>query len=134
MGRIAKAFSKTANEVNISGLTDAIAYYLSLHPEGVSVSFTTHTIVFTQTTLELPSTYSPPPSSALSVQDYEIISDISEAVTYGAKIATSSAYDGLFTVYDPIGTTYYGAPQSFSTSYTAKNCGFSTAYKIVFFS
>lgn len=141
--RIASAFGKTANQVSLAGLSDdskanAIAYYLSLHPEGVAVSFEsgtrTHTIVFTQTTVEIPSTYSPPSSTVLSITNHEIASEISEIITQGAAVAAASAYDNSFTVCDPSGTTYYGAPQSFGTSYAARSYGFSAAYRIVFFS
>lgn len=142
-GRIASAFGKTISQVSISGLSDdnkanAIAYYLSLHPEGVAVSFQsgtrTHTIVFTQTTVEVPSSYSPPSGTTLAVTNYEISPEISELVTSDVATAASSAYDNSFTVCDPSGTTYYGAPQSFGTSYAASSYGFSTAYRILFFS
>lgn len=142
-GRIANSFRKTANQVSLSGLSNsgkanAIAYYLSLHPEGVAVSFknsagTTHTIVFVQTTIEIPSTYSPPPSTVLQSSSYDVPSTISESDLFSIGTAAVSPYDNSFTVCDPAGTTYYGAPQSFGTSYAARNYGFSTAYKIVFF-
>lgn len=143
-GVVAKAFGKTANQVSLTGLNDtqkanAIAYYLSSHPEGVAVSFKrsdggTHTIVFTQTTVAIPSTYSPPSSSVMSVSNYDVPSNISETMPYGLRAAAASSYDNSFTVCDPAGTKYYGAPQSFGTSYAASNYGFSTAYKIIFFS
>ena len=142
-GRIASGFGKTVSQVSLSELStgekaNAIAYYLSLHPEGVAVSFQsgtrTHTIVFIQTTVEIPSTYSPPSSTVLAVTNYEIASEISEVETQGVAAASASDYDNSFTVCDPSGTTYYGAPQSFGTSYAASSYGFSTAYRILFFS
>ena len=136
-GRIASAFGKTATKVPLEGLTDqekayAIAYFLSLHPEGIAVSFKsgnkTHTIVFTQTTVEVPDTYSPPITEILTVADYDIASDISVVDPYSPIVAAVSAYDNLFTVCDPAGHAPWGAPELFSASYAGSDYGFSTAY------
>ena len=141
--RIASSFGKTIRQVALSGLSntgkaEAIAYYLSLHPEGVAVSFQSgsryHTVVFTQTTVEVSSTYSPPSASIMSAMDDEIPPELSELNTGNAITVATSAYDNSFTVCDPSGTTYYGAPQSFGSSYAGTSYGFSTAYRIMFFS
>lgn len=141
--RVASSFGQTINQVSIRNLDDkgkaeAIAYYLSLHPEGVAVSFEsgtrTHTIVFVQTTVEVPSTYSPPTASVMAVTEYDLASDISELDMCSVSTVAASDYDNSFTVCDPSGTAYYGAPQSFSTSYAASSYGFDTAYRILFFS
>ena len=142
--RVGTAFGKTTNQVDLNGLSDTnkaytIAYYLTLHPEGVAVSFQksngdTHTIVFTQTTVEVPSTYTPRGAYTLSTAVYDVASEISVAELQNPIRAANSAYDNEFTVCDPAGAGYYGAPQPFSTSYAASYYGFSSAYKIIFFS
>ena len=140
--RIASSFGKTVNRVYLNGLSDAskanaIAYYLSLHPEGVIVFFDngngTHAIVFTQTTVEIPSTYSPPASSVLSAASYDVMSEVSETMINNITVAAVSSYDNSFTVCDPTGTTYYGAPESFSTSYAKRVYGLNGATRIFFF-
>ena len=66
--------------------------------------------------------------------DDEIPPELSELNTGNAIAVAASAYDNSFTVCDPSGTTYYGAPQSFGSSYAGTSYGFSTAYRITFFS
>lgn len=143
--KIASSFGKKSNAVSLRGLSDenkanAIAYYLSLHPEGVMVAFArtindesyTHMIVFTQTTVEIPSTYSPPSSSVLSVASYDLASEILEN---DIMVMSNDPYGDSFTVCDPVnttGTVYYGAPQSFGTSYTGKTYGLTYATGLYF--
>lgn len=140
--RIASSFGKKSNSVSLRGLSvankaNAIAYYLSLHPEGVMVAFAktvnnieyTHTIVFTQTTVELPSSYSPPASYVLSAANYDVMSEVLEP---GITVAANDPYGDSFTVCDPTGSTYYSAPESFGTSYAARTYGLQYATGIYF--
>ena len=139
---IASSFGKTVNRVSLDGLNsagkaNAIAYYLSLHPEGVIVYFSsgngTHAIVFTQTTIEVPETYAPPSSSVLYAGSYDTVSEISETIVDENMVMATYPYGDSFTVCDPAGYTYYGAPESFGTSYTARTHGISAATRIFFF-
>lgn len=131
--RIASSFRKAANAVSLgSNLSNddkakAIAYYLSKHPEGVMVTFCrtintteyTHTVVFTQTTVEIPSSYTPPAPYQLLSADYSVASEVLEPMTDQIAVAANVPYGDAFVVCDPYGKSYYSAPESFGTSYAA---------------
>lgn len=132
---IASSFGKKANGVGLRDKnlseTDkayAIAYYLTKHPEGVMVAFAkeegkTHTCVFTQTTVEVPSGFSPPKSNVLLSTSYDVMSESFDSMAVGTTAVAAETYGNSFTVCDPTewsGNTYYGSPQSYGTSYTAQ--------------
>ncbi len=150
---VTNGFGKTFDEFYITGATDsskadAIAYQLSLHPEGVAVSFKsgsrTHTIVFVATTHEVPLSYSFPFNSLVSEsvrQEFDSLScDITEESVevweqaYLSKTPSSfaSTYDTEFTVCDPYVSSNVpsGNQVLFSNCYTAYSYGFSAAYLI----
>lgn len=142
-------FGFTRSKYDLSGLSDkqkadAIAYQLTLHPEGVLVEYQSgskrHTIVFTETTHETSTSYTFPTNISLtSIDDsteYEYGSftteeDIEMAeYMYANKLASiySTNYDGSFTVYDPaIRNSQTGEGILFSDSCTAYVYGFSNA-------
>ncbi len=142
-------FGKAYSKVDISG-TDAdkaneIAYQLSLHPEGVAVSFatgkSTHTLVFTQTTHEVPVGFTPTPASKMinledefitSLLDHDAVAEWQES--FENKIAmpgaaATSSYDSSFTVYDPAMSSG-GAGILFANFWTKSAHGFGAAYRI----
>ena len=141
---IANYFGKTAMEVSLSGTSDPrkaeiIAYYLAKHPEGIAVFYgnrnDNHTIVFTSTNYEVPSTFIPPTETAISfgVEDeYEMMSSSvgSENTTTSVSDSTST-FGPYFTVCDPSDTI---GQITFDSSWTATHKGgWSNAYRLVFF-
>lgn len=135
-------FSKTYNQYSLSGTdtnkANAIAYYLTLNPEGIAVSFqlgsNTHTVVFLSTTYETPIGYQPSSVSNQYINDINLDSTVSAEdlkiwqADYDNKVTSlvSSAYDGLFTICDPLG----GNQVIFANAPVSRLFGFSSAYKI----
>lgn len=145
-------FGKTYTQYSLSGTdtskANAIAYQLSLHPEGVAVSFeknsNTHTVVFIATTHDVPLSYTFPNSTALSADILCETESLTPNVTeesvlaweqaYLNKIASTnaSAFDSKFTVCDPVSTaTVSGNQVLFGNAYIANAYGFSSAYRIL---
>ena len=150
--RIASTFGMTANRLYFSGndqnIAYTIAYYLVEHPEGVAVTFNSgsryHTVVFTQTTLEVPATFTPTDTvSTLSTADVELFSteleqqDYEEYVEkYESKMINTLAntYDEYFTVCDPAtrGSNNDASPIAFGNSYASYSYGFSSAFSLIY--
>ena len=145
-------FGKTYTSYNLRNLSDqdkanAIAYQLSLHPEGIAVSYAsgtrTHTVVFTGTTYEVPTSYnfslsrvSDEEMSMLATLDSEVtlesIQEWENAVNNKTRTTRASTYDGLFTVCDPVTTTSLSGNQVlFGNAYVGTSYGFSNATSIV---
>lgn len=151
---ILDAFGTSRSKYILSGLTEqekanAIAYQLSLHPEGVLVEYETpnkndHTIVFIGTTHETPLTYNFSLTASTLALDEEMVldSDINSVESiendieqweynYNNKIASTRAsnYDGLFTVCDPYSSSSSASGNQviFGNSFTAYQHGFANA-------
>lgn len=84
------------------------------------VTGTTHTVVFTETAVEIPSSYSPLASRQLLLADCTVASEVLEPMADQIAVATSVPYGDAFVVCDPYGTTSYSAPEPFGTSYAAE--------------
>jgi hypothetical protein len=141
-------FGKSYTSYSLTGTDEekanAIAYYLTLNPEGVAVSFQdgsrTHTVVFISTTYETPIGYTPSLSTTIMVDESKLENTVSEeeinawVTAYNSKTklsasALTSNYDSLFTVCDPVGPN--GNQVLFGNAYVGSSYGFSAAYKIV---
>lgn len=139
-------FGRTYTSYSLTGTDEdkanAIAYYLSLNPEGIAVSFQsgtrTHTVVFISTTHETPISYKPNLSTRITVDESKLEGTVSEEeinawiTAYNSKTKLSasvmaSSYDGLFTVCDPVGPN--GNQVLFGNAYVGSSYGFSAAYK-----
>lgn len=147
--RIASAFGRSATIYDLTGTDEDkandIAYYLSLNPEGIAVSFKnsnnqTHTIVFTDTTYEISTTYTVRSlNSRNNYGENELIESsiitTSEAIFNWQNTNVSSktsTYGALFTVSDPVSTNNYSGNQVlFKDSYTASDYEFGDAYKLI---
>lgn len=153
---VASGFGRTSTVYTLSGSdlakANAIAYQLSLNPEGIAVAFekyvngekVTHTIVFTATTYEVPTTYSFTLSAniddtaELFVNNHSPIDVAKEIAAWEYAMdnkifnTRASAYDSLFTVSDPYsGSNTPGNQVLFSNSYTGYAYSFGNAVKMI---
>lgn len=144
--QIATSFGKTAKYIdNLGNYTDdekadLIAYLLERNPEGIACFYgsrtNNHTIVFTDTTHEVSSGFTPPTISTYrsAAQSERFISTPRESnlSTYQMRenLTRSSTYGSKFTVCDPSNST---GQRLFQNSWTASNKGWSSLYRIVYF-